>query len=74
MEYLDAYLIPIVAVGGGITYAILNRYGKSKERVGNPTMPKALEENTAVNKAMLEKLHSIDTRLSAVEKTLTDIQ
>ena len=74
MENLFAYLIPIVAVGGGITYAILNRYWKSKERVGSPTMQNALAENTAVNKAMLEKLNSIDTRLSAVEKTLTDIQ
>ena len=34
----------------------------------------ALEENAAVNKALLEKLETIDDRLATVEKTLTDIQ
>ena len=37
-------------------------------------LKKALEENAAVNKALLAKLETIDTRLGTVEKTLTDIQ
>lgn len=71
------YLIPIVAIAGGITYAILNSYWKSKSGHAaasvNPDLAAALAENAAVNKALLEKLDSIDSRLSAVEKTLTDI-
>lgn len=71
------YLIPIVAIAGGITYAILNSYWKSKAghaaASGTPELAAALTESTAVNKALLEKLNSIDSRLAAVEKTLTDI-
>lgn len=75
---MDFYwLIPVVAIAGGITYAILNSYWKSGAR-GNaaatdPGLSAALAENAAVNKAILDKLGSIDARLGAVEKTLTDI-
>ena len=75
---MDFYwLIPVVAIAGGITYAILNSYWKSGPRgsamVADPGLAAALAENAAVNKALLEKLNSIDARLGAVEKTLTDI-
>jgi hypothetical protein len=75
---MDFYwLIPVVAIAGGITYAILNSYWKSGARgnatVADPGLVGALAENAAVNKALLEKLGSIDARLGAVEKTLTDI-
>ncbi|MEO6944162.1 MAG: hypothetical protein ABI053_05570 [Lacisediminihabitans sp.] len=75
---MDFYwLIPVIAVAGGITYAILNSYWKSGARgnsaVIDPALTATLAENAAVNKAILEKLGSIDARLAAVEKTLTDI-
>ena len=75
---MDFYwLIPVVAIAGGITYAILNSYWKSGSHRGaasaDPGLAAALVENAAVNKALLEKLNSIDSRLSTVEKTLTDI-
>jgi hypothetical protein len=75
---MDFYwLIPVVAIAGGITYAILNSYWKSGARgnatAADPGLAAALAENAAVNKALLEKLGSIDARLGAVEKTLTDI-
>ena len=67
------YLIPVVAIVGGITYAILASYWRSKRDASNPELQAALEANTAASKAIVEKLESIDTRLSAVENTLTDI-
>lgn len=75
---MDFYwLIPVIAVAGGITYAILNSYWKSDAHrngaTADPGLAAALAENAAVNKALLEKLDSIDARLGAVEKTLTDI-
>lgn len=75
---MDFYwLIPVIAVAGGITYAILNSYWKSgassNATTADPGLAAALAENAAVNKALLEKLDSIDARLGAVEKTLTDI-
>jgi hypothetical protein len=75
---MDFYwLIPVVAIGGGITYAILNAYWKSgafsNAATADPGLAAALAENAAVNKALLEKLDSIDARLGTVEKTLTDI-
>jgi hypothetical protein len=73
MEYGWAYLIPAIAIAGGITYAILNRYWKARAQFGSPAAQKAIEENTATNAAVLAKLESIETRLGVVEKTLTDI-
>jgi hypothetical protein len=67
------WILPVVAVAGGITWLTLSSYWKSKSRTGDPASNKALEDNTAVNKALLEKLTSIDDRLTAVEKTLNDI-
>lgn len=75
---MDFYwLIPVVAIAGGITYAILKSYWNSAAHgnaaVTDSGLAAALAENAAVNKAILEKLGSIDARLGAVEKTLTDI-
>jgi len=67
------YLIPIVAIVGGVTFVILSSYWRSKRDASNPELQAALEANTAASKAIVEKLESIDSRLSAVEKTLTDI-
>jgi hypothetical protein len=75
MEYGWAYIIPVVAIAGGITYAIFNAYFKSKSRIAAaaPDLQAALEANTAASNAILERLNSIESRLGTVEKTLTDI-
>lgn len=77
MEYFWPYLIPIVAIIGGITYAILAQYWKRKtEFTTNATSPNllaALEANTQASSAIIARLDVIDSRLGAVEKTLTDI-
>lgn len=71
MEYGWGYLIPAIAVAGGITYAILNKYWKTKAQLGSPAL---IEQNIETNRAVLAKLDSIESRLGVVEKTLTDIQ
>jgi hypothetical protein len=73
MQYEFAWIVPAVAVIGGLTYVILTSYWKSHRTSADPATAKALEENSAINKALLEKLTSIDDRLTAVEKTLNDI-
>lgn len=39
----------------------------------NTALAKALEQNSAVNEKLIARLDAIDSRLGAVEKTLTDI-
>lgn len=73
MESQWAFLIPVVAIAGGITYAILSKYWKSKAGAAHPAVQKTLNENLSTNQAVLAKLDSIESRLQAVEKTLTDI-
>lgn len=45
-------------------------YSRRKE---NPELASAIVQNSEVNKALLEKLGTIETRLGAVEKSLNDI-
>jgi hypothetical protein len=70
-------LIPVIAVAGGLTYAILASYWKSREHFakasGTDELRSALDASTAASKAILDRLDTIDARLTAVEKTLTDI-
>lgn len=68
-------LVPVVAIAGGITYAILLAYFKSKTKwaTTSPELQSALEANTAASRAILDRLDSIESRLGTVEKTLTDI-
>jgi hypothetical protein len=75
MEFGWAYLVPAIAVAGGITYVILKSYWKSRGQSSgsNTELQTALEASTAASKAILDKLESIETRLGTVEKTLTDI-
>jgi hypothetical protein len=42
-------------------------------RKGSPELANAILQNAEVNKALLGKLGTIETRLGAVEKTLNDI-
>lgn len=39
----------------------------------NTALAKALEQNSVVNEKLVARLDAIDSRLGAVEKTLTDI-
>lgn len=73
MQYAWAYLIPAIALVGGLTYIILSKYWKTRAQLANPAVQQALEENVVTNRAVLAKLDSIESRLGAVEKTLTDI-
>jgi hypothetical protein len=75
MEFGWAYLVPAIAVAGGITYVTLKAYWRSKSQSsgGNTELQAALEASTAASKAILDKLEGIETRLGRVEKTLTDI-
>ncbi|MHB1173463.1 MAG: hypothetical protein ACYCZY_13465 [Lacisediminihabitans sp.] len=77
LGYDWAYIVPVVAIAGGITLAILNSYWKHKAQsqaaMPSPDLASALTESAAVNKALLARLDSIESRLASVEKTLTDI-
>jgi hypothetical protein len=77
MEFGWAYLVPAIAVAGGITYVILKSYWKSRGQIastsGNSELRAALDASTAASRAILDRLESIETRLGTVEKTLTDI-
>jgi hypothetical protein len=72
MQYVYGWIVPTVAVIGGLIYLILHSYWKSRS-AGGATAQRAVDEHTATNKAVLDKLDSIDNRLTAVEKTLNDI-
>ena len=62
--------VPIVAI---IVWGILALSGAMPGMGKRSDLVTALEENAATNKALLEKLEAIDSRLGAVEKTLNDI-
>jgi len=66
------YLIPVVAIVGGITYAILSQYWKRRSNT-DPRLESALEASVTANREVLARLDSIETRLGAIEKTLNDI-
>lgn len=65
--------IAIIGVIGWATMVIIGATGYSRSKRGDGGLQRVIEENGIVNKALLEKLDSIDARLGAVEKTLTDI-
>jgi len=62
--------IPILGI---VIWGILAMTGALGGRKNDVQLAKALEENAAVNKALLDRLDAIDGRLGAVEKTLNDI-
>jgi hypothetical protein len=70
------WIVPVVAVIGGLTWLTLSAYWKYRQRTsegGGPDLRRALDANTEATRAVLAKLETLDERLSAVEKTLTDI-
>lgn len=77
MNFDFTYLIPIVAIIGGITYAIFNKYFKTRrhlaESEGSRALAQALAASNQVNAALLEKLTAVDARLGAIERTLSEV-
>lgn len=70
------WVIPVVAIIGGVTFLTLATYWKYRHRTAeaaSPELRKALDANTEASRAVLAKLDALDQRLAAVEKTLTDI-
>ncbi|MCU1513687.1 MAG: hypothetical protein JWO10_777 [Microbacteriaceae bacterium] len=71
--------IPWYAYLGGIAVIawaamlIIGTVGWARKKSGDSGVEAALTRNAQVNSAVLAKLDSIDSRLTAVEKTLTDI-
>ena len=77
MEYAFAFLVPIIAIIGGITYSIFNQYFKTRRHVadaeGSPALREALVVSNEVNVALLEKLNVVDARLVKIERTLSEV-
>jgi len=77
MENGWAYLIPIVAIIGGITAAIFNQYFKTRRRVaeteGSPALREALVQSNDINARLLDRLNTMDARLGAIERTLSEV-
>ncbi|GAA3890907.1 hypothetical protein GCM10022381_36040 [Leifsonia kafniensis] len=69
--------IAIAGIIGGISYqivvAIQNAKTRRVELSSSGELREVVERNTAVSTELLGKLGSLDARLAAVEKTLTDI-
>jgi DNA-binding transcriptional ArsR family regulator len=74
---LAAYLIRLVAVAGGFTYATLSMYWRRKsdfaKSSGTDDLRAALDANTAASATVLTRLEANETRIGTVEKTLTDV-
>lgn len=60
-----------IAIFGIIAGVIITVVDKLVGR--NTKLAKALDENALVNEKLIVRLDTIDSRLGAVEKTLTDI-
>lgn len=64
-----AIVFVAVSGAGGIVGSVV--WGRRRDE--SPELAAAIADNTTVNKALLEKLGTIESRLGAVEKTLNDI-
>lgn len=67
-----AYLATIGVIAWA-AMVIIGSIGWSRSRSGSAKTNSVMEQNIAANQAVLAKLDSIESRLGAVEKTLTDI-
>jgi len=70
------FLIPVLAImAWGIRGIVREVYrGKTMTpQSGNDEIKRALEDSAAINKQMLAKLESLETRVAGMEKTLNDI-
>ena len=62
-----AWIVIVAIIVGGIVTMVKTRSERNDGTV------KALEQNTAVNEALVARLEGIDGRLARLEKTLDDI-
>lgn len=60
-----------IAIAGIFAWVIVTSATTFAGRHKN--LDKVIEQNTAVNEKLMERLEAIDSRLGAVEKTLNDI-
>ena len=70
------WIIPVVAIIGGMTILILATYWKYRQRTSefaSPELRRTLDANTEASRAVLAKLDALDQRLATDEKTLTAI-
>jgi hypothetical protein len=65
--------IGILAVFGWIVTVVIGSINYGRAKGGTAQIAEVMEQNIATNAAVLAKLETIETRLGAVEKTLTDI-
>lgn len=69
MEYIPWFVwIVIVAILAGLTITVVNTLGSRKAELSQ-----ALKQNAEVNEKLIDRLDSIELRLSSVEKTLNEI-
>lgn len=77
MENGWAYLLPAVAIAGGITFVIFNQYFKTRRRLAEtesiPELKAALTQSNELNAKLVERLTAVDTRLGAIERTLNEV-
>ena len=69
-----------IAIAGIVSYAayeivsaVLKSKAEATEVGGAAELRKIVEDNSAMNRELLGKLSSLDSRLASVEKTFTDI-
>jgi hypothetical protein len=69
------FWVPVVAIVGGITYAVLTKYFESRVRIAEAAGIAAavVAEHTEMNRQVLVQLELLDGKLATVERTLTDI-
>ena len=78
MEYIPWFAwIPLAAIIGWAVISVIESRNTTKlklaETANNPELADALRSNTEVNRQLLEGMSELENRLSAIEKTLTDI-
>ncbi|TFB83410.1 hypothetical protein E3O11_11290 [Cryobacterium levicorallinum] len=77
MEIDWVNLVPIVAIISGIVYAIFDQFFKTRRRLaeaeGTSALRKALTQSNQTNTALLKKLTAMDSRLGAIERTLSAV-
>ena len=69
--------VAVVAIVGGVVSSYLTNQQKTKRALAVAAQGgdyrKFAEENAELQRRLLERLDALDSRLAAVEKTLTDI-
>jgi hypothetical protein len=70
------FLIPVLAIVAWGAHRIVREIYKGRamaSQSGGGDIKRALDDNAAINRQVLAKLESLETRMAGVEKTLNDI-